>query len=242
MPGGGELTIRTAAATYPSENPADRTSHEPYACLSVIDTGTGIDAAIRTRIFEPFFTTKSIGKGSGLGLAMVYGFVKQSGGHIDVETEAMRGSTFRLYLPFVAGGAVESALPDPFFVGRGRGERILLVEDDLDVSRVAEQSLLRQGYSVRVFNDPLQAIDYAANPQSSIDLLLTDVVMPQMNGNEMAQRIVRTRPGLKVLYMSGHTRDVKIAGIRNEQLLEKPFTPDSLARRVRLLLDGSNSS
>jgi CheY-like chemotaxis protein len=223
--------------------------------LEVSDTGAGMDEETRSHLFEPFFTTKEQGKGTGLGLSTVYGIVKQSGGHIAVESALGTGSTFRIYLPRVAASAAAAA-PEPRRapevatarrpapgenLAAGRGETILLVEDAQRVRAVVREILEMTGYTVLEARHGAEAVEVANRHAGPIHLLLTDVVMPQMSGRELAQRLATLRPDLKVLYMSGYTDDaivrhgVLASGIA---FLSKPFTPDALALKVRELLDG----
>jgi CheY-like chemotaxis protein len=221
--------------------------------LEVTDTGIGMDAQTRSHLFEPFFTTKEQGKGTGLGLSTVYGTVKQSGGHISVESEPGRGSTFTVYLPRVAAvappaeprpAAATGPGPRPRAEARltpGRGETILLVEDAQRVRAVVKEILEMSGYVVLEARHGAEALEVSGRHGGTIHLLVTDVVMPQMSGRELAQRLATLRPQLKVLYMSGYTDDaivrhgVLASGIA---FLSKPFTPDALALKVREVLDG----
>jgi CheY-like chemotaxis protein len=208
--------------------------------LSVSDTGQGMDADTQAKVFEPFFTTKEAGKGTGLGLSTVYGIVKQHDGHIAVESEPGRGSTFRIFFPRVDG------TPDPVDSGTAPGrslggrERILLVEDEAPVRAVARETLAAQGYTVLEARDVDDALRIAGDETRRIDLLLTDVVMPIMNGQTLAQQVHRIHPETAVLFMSGYTDD---AIVRHSvldpgpSLLQKPFTPTELTQKVRELLD-----
>jgi two-component system, cell cycle sensor histidine kinase and response regulator CckA len=225
----------------------------PYVMLEVSDTGAGMDEETRSHLFEPFFTTKEQGKGTGLGLSTVYGIVKQSGGHISVESAVGRGSTFRIYLPRVAAAAPAPEprrAPEPAAARRsapseslvpGHGETILLVEDAQRVRAVVREILEMSGYTVLEARHGAEAVEVANRHAGPIHLLVTDVVMPQMSGRELAQRLATLRADLKVLYMSGYTDDaivrhgVLASGIA---FLSKPFTPDALALKVRELLDG----
>jgi PAS domain S-box-containing protein len=257
MPDGGRLTIRSANVEL-DEAGARRWSDAkpgPYVMLEVSDTGAGMDAETRSRLFEPFFTTKEQGKGTGLGLSTVYGIVKQSGGHIWVESEIGRGSTFCVYLPRVAGAvpaspeprrvparrAVRPAVSTESGLTGGRGETILLVEDAQRVRAVVREILEMSGYVVLEARHGAEALEISHRHAGRIHLLVTDVVMPQMSGRELAQRLATLRPEMKVLYMSGYTDDaivrhgVLAAGIA---FLSKPFTPDALALKVREVLDG----
>ncbi len=199
-----------------------------------------MDAATLARLFEPFFTTKEPGTGTGLGLATVYGIVKQSGGHVAVYSEAGHGATFTVYLPRVetaleAGASVPAAMP----AARGP-ETVLLVEDEPDVQELAEDVLKTWGYTVLKAGDPAEALGLAGRHDGPIHLLMTDLIMPGMDGRELADRLLVDRPAMKLLFMSGYT-DAAI--IHHEGLdagasfLQKPFTPDALVRRVREVLN-----
>ena len=239
---GGRLTLETANVTldaaaarrWPDLEPG------PYVMLSVTDSGHGMDAATRAQIFEPFFTTKEVGKGTGLGLATVYGIVKQSGGLIEVESEPGHGATFKVYLPAVAA-PVEAAEPAKAPGTRLRGsETVLLVEDDPNLRTLAREILTVQGYTVLEAASPLEAIQIHQHHADAIHLLLTDVVMPEMNGPQLAARIQAGRPGMEVLFMSGYTGSalaLQSGGEFGGAFLAKPFTPDGLSRRVREVLD-----
>jgi CheY-like chemotaxis protein len=208
--------------------------------LAVSDTGTGIPREIQSQIFEPFFTTKEPGKGTGLGLATVYGIVKQSGGYIEVESEPSRGTTFRIYLPrFDAPTAVGDRGPRPA-VAAGGTETILLVEDEEGVRELARDILRANGYTVLEARNGAEALLISERHQGPLDLLLTDVVMPRMSGRELAERLAPLRPDLSVLYMSGYTDDAVIRhGVlgAGTAFLQKPFTPAVLVQRVRETLD-----
>jgi CheY-like chemotaxis protein/GAF domain-containing protein len=240
MPEGGELVIRTANVEHDAVARYAHSEARPgqYVMLAVSDTGCGMDAATRARIFEPFFTTKPTGKGTGLGLATVFGIVKQSGGQVCVDSEPGVGSTFRVYLPLVADSA-EAERPESSAIPSG-AETILLVEDEPELRELTEEMLTVQGYRVLPARDAEEALQIAAAHPGGIDLLLTDVVMPRMSGRVLVERLVEARPGVRVLYMSGYTDDtishhgVLAPGIA---LLAKPFTAPGLARKVRDVLD-----
>ncbi|HXG45519.1 MAG TPA: response regulator [Gemmatimonadales bacterium] len=242
MPEGGKLTIETANAdmdeAYVRDHPLARPGR--YVMLAISDTGVGMDEATQRRIFEPFFTTKEAGKGTGLGLATVYGIVKQSGGFIWVYSEPGHGATFKIYLPRVdepVEGAPTSA--EPRELPRGT-ETVLLVEDAAAVRAVTRQILERLGYTVLEAPNGEVALHVATKHQGPLHLLLTDVVMPELGGRHLAEQLTALRPELRILYASGYTDD---AVVRHGVLrpgtayLQKPFTPELLARKVREVLD-----
>ena len=238
MPDGGRLTIETANAVL---DPAFTVRHPlllpgRYVRLSVSDTGYGMDEVTQARIFEPFFTTKGPGKGTGLGLATVYGIVKQSGGYIWVRSEPGSGTTFDVYLLPVDrpadGPSNLAAQPE----AQAGSETILLVEDDLAVRALARRALERYGYRVLEATNGRQALEAMRGDRHTIDLLLTDIVMPEMGGRRSAEQVLLLRPDLKVLYMSGYAGPEHPA--EPGALVQKPFTPESLARKVREVLDG----
>ena len=207
--------------------------------LTVSDTGIGMDAATRSRIFEPFFTTKEKGKGTGLGLSIVYGIVKQNGGEILVYSEPGQGTVFRLYLP-VALEAHEPA-PAPAVEVREEPatETILLVEDEEQVRSLARAILARQGYQVIDFSSPAEALAFTREHPEQIHLLLTDVVMPEMSGPELARQLRGARPEVKVLFMSGYTEYNAAdqgAVAAGTPYIQKPFTADALREKVRAAL------
>jgi CheY-like chemotaxis protein len=242
MPEGGKLIIEVTnvviEGTYVDQHPVVIPGH--YVLMAVSDTGTGMTPEIQAHIFEPFFTTKEKGKGTGLGLAMVYGTVKQSGGYIWVYSELGRGATFKIYLPRIrdeAETAQDSEAPARPAMG---SETILLVEDEEAVRALAAQSLEEQGYKVLESTSPEDAIEISRRYTEPIHLLLTDVVLPRISGRKIAEHLTPLRPGMKVLYMSGYTDDTILrAGVleAGTAFLQKPFTPTSLAHRVREVLD-----
>lgn len=241
MPNGGKMTIETANVTLDENYARSRTDVIPgdYVMLAVSDTGHGIDEETQTHIFEPFFTTKPKGKGTGLGLSTVYGIVRQSKGHVWFYTEVDKGTTFKIYLPRVQDGAVEvKEEKSSDFLTKG-WETILLVEDE-DAVRASTKAILTLcGYNVLEANDGLSALDVCTNYKEPIHLVLTDVVMPRMNGSELASRLAKTLPNTKIIFMSGYTDDAIIHhGVLEEGInfIEKPFTPDALARKIREVL------
>jgi PAS domain S-box-containing protein len=249
MPSGGKLTIETSNVSLDEEYARFHAPLRPgnYVMLAISDTGAGMDTETQSHIFEPFFTTKGP-KGTGLGLSTVYGIVKQSGGYIWVYSEPGKGTTFKIYLPRVAE-ATESpsvvALPAEAVAAEPGTETILLVEDEANLRYLARQYLEKQGYRVIEAADGAVAMQIAVAHEGVIHLLLTDVIMPGMNGRELAQRISEIRPNVKVLYMSGYTENVigrngtLDAGVR---LLQKPFTLRDLKSKVREVLESTPSS
>lgn len=242
MPRGGRLTLETANVTL--DETYTRTHPEvkpgPYVMLAVTDTGCGMDAATQVRIFEPFFTTKEVGKGTGLGLATVYGIVKQSGGSIYVYSEVGIGTSFKVYLPCAEVDTCESTQPNAPMVRRGGSETLLVVEDDEAVRALTRTVLSASAYNVIEAMDPDDALRQVEERHEPIDLLLTDVVMPGMSGRMLADRLKDSRPEMKVLYMSGYTDDAVVRhGLLEADIafLQKPFSPDSLIGKVREVLD-----
>ena len=244
MPNGGTLTIETVNVEL-DDTYADRhVVVEPgsYVMLAVTDTGCGMDRATQARIFEPFFTTKPPGTGTGLGLSTVYGIVKQSGGYVWAYSELGHGTTLKIYLPCI-DDAAEAITPTLQRNGHHQGsERILLVEDEEAVRSVARKMLEKKGYDVLDARHGKDALLTFQQREGRIDLLLTDMVMPEMGGRELAERLTALAPGLKVVYMSGYTADaVTRQGFAapGAAFLQKPFTADSLARAIRSALDGN---
>jgi signal transduction histidine kinase len=242
MARGGRIEIETATRDL---SPADcgraGAATGRYGVLTVSDTGCGMTPDVRARIFEPFFTTKSVGKGSGLGLSVVEGIIRQSGGWIDVDSRPGAGTTFRLNFPAVDAPS-EAAVPAAAPSTLGGTETILVVEDEESVGKLASRVLQSHGYRVLVARNGIKAAQVAENGSTGIDLLLTDVVMPQMGGRELVEALRPHFPRMKVIYMSGYTDDAIVRrGLDHDTLpfLQKPFTPAVLATKVRTVLDGS---
>jgi len=239
MPKGGKLTIETRNVVL-SGDYAHRHAAQPgsYVMLAVSDTGCGMDPTVQPRIFEPFFTTKGSGKGTGLGLATVYGIVKQSGGNIWVYSEVGRGSTFKIYLPRVDEAAEgEEVISKSIPQGT---EMVLLVEDEDQVRAILKHILEGQGYQVLAASNGEEALSISQDLKRDIRLMITDVVMPQMSGRELAERVLTVRPSLPVLFMSGYTDDAIVRhGLLDEKLnfIQKPFDSTTVARKVREVLD-----
>jgi two-component system cell cycle sensor histidine kinase/response regulator CckA len=243
MAEGGRLTISTRNVDLDEGYARSHIGVNPgrYAAISVSDTGTGMDDNTRSRIFEPFFTTKELGKGTGLGLSTVYGIVAQSGGHIEVESERGSGSTFRVYLPALELEAQADHPAEPALRTPGRGERVLVVEDEPLVRQLIVRVLEEEGYRVSEAENGIDALrTVGEHGQEPIDLLVTDIVMPLMSGPLLAEQLTERYPECRVLFVSGYTAEVPMDGKKREggsKLLQKPFTRESLARTVREVLD-----
>jgi PAS domain S-box-containing protein len=240
MPAGGTLTLTTATTDIDATDPASRTGVVPgrYACMKVSDTGAGMTREVIDRAFEPFFTTKSKGEGTGLGLASVYGIITQARGHVRVYSEPGIGTTFTILLPATGHDAVPARAPASAS-GSGTGETILVVEDEPAMREVTRRILSHGGYQVITAANGREAIQVATNHDGGIDVLVTDIVMPQMLGQEAAERIGALQPGVKVLFMSGYTRgvlDSKGIAAGEINLIQKPFTEESLLTRLRQVI------
>jgi PAS domain S-box-containing protein len=239
--GGGTLTVETSNETVVDRPAFDGTPIRPgdYVVMAVADTGVGMEPDVRARMFEPFFSTKAAGTGTGLGLAVVFGVVKQSGGFIGVETTPGRGSIVKSYFPRVAGEAIQHASPADMSLLPAGTETLLLVEDDAAVRALADRILTSCGYVLTHTANGREALDVIASG-AAFDLLITDVVMPQMGGPELAEAVRRLRPGVRVLFTSGYTPDeVLRRGVLSAEVsfLQKPFTASTLANKVRSTLD-----
>ena len=247
MPRGGKLTLETSNAILDSTYARDHQPVEPgrYVMLAVSDTGVGMTPETMTRIFEPFYTTKEVGKGTGLGLSMVYGIVKQSGGYIWVYSEPNQGTTFKIYLPRVdqpvqEGGAEKKTAN----VMRGT-ETILLVEDDPQLRQLSSSVLAHCGYNVLTASNPEEGLAICKANHREIRLLVTDVIMPRMNGRQLAEQILKVCPKIRVLYISGYTDNAIVHyGVLDPGLwfLPKPFTLSALVAKVREVLDSNSST
>ncbi|MDB5102619.1 MAG: hypothetical protein JWP91_308 [Fibrobacteres bacterium] len=244
MPKGGKLVIETANAQIKAFQPGmpAEMAPGPYIRLAISDTGAGMSQAIQEQIFEPFFTTKPVGHGTGLGLSMVDGIIKQSGGHILVSSSPGQGASFKIYLPRlpadqeavepIAGPSVEAARPGK--------EAVLVVEDEDTVRRLVKHVLQTYGYNVLEAANGVEAEKLASDPGLTIDLLLTDVIMSHMGGRELAQKLMKSRPGIKVMYMSGYTDDAIVQhGVLESTayFIQKPFSPQSLLLKIREVLE-----
>jgi PAS domain S-box-containing protein len=242
MPQGGKLTLETRNIDLDESYTLEHSLVKPgpYVQLTVSDSGIGMDEETQAHAFEPFFTTKPRGQGTGLGLAMVYGTVKQSGGFIWVYSEPGHGATFKIYLPRVDAPVESTAPPAPVERPPRGSETVLLAEDEPAVRAIAQQALERQGYTVLAAPSGADALALAAQHGATIHLLLTDVVMPGMSGRDLADRLTAQRPGIRVLYISGYTDNAIVRhGMLEPGLayLQKPFRPDALVRKVREVLD-----
>jgi CheY-like chemotaxis protein len=238
----GKITIETDVKTFDQACCADHFGCTPgdYVMLSVSDNGCGIDKETQINIFEPFFTTKEIGKGTGLGLATVYGIVKQNEGFISLSSQPGQGSSFMVYLPRHEPVHEEIHQVDTYETSQIGNETVLLVEDDTKILRMARSMLYHLGYNTYTASTPSEAVGLAYDNADDIQLLITDVVMPDMNGRELSEKIQAISPSIKVLYMSGYTSNV-IAhrGVLDEGIhfIQKPFTMNDLSRKIRKALD-----
>lgn len=242
MPDGGHLSIETANAQFHSGSDSQNIPAGRYVMIAVRDSGVGMTPEVKARVFEPFFTTKGPGKGTGLGLSTTHGIVKQSGGHIWFDSEPGQGSTFKVYLPRV-DEALEKTAPAPVAIlasPKPGAETILLVEDDPEVRSLVQRLLKIQGYHVLAASHPEEGLAIAREFPGTIDLMVTDVIMPGISGRQLADRLACVRPQTKVLYISGYTDDAIVHhGVLDPgtAFLQKPFTPQALARKVREVLD-----
>jgi CheY-like chemotaxis protein len=240
MPDGGKLVVQTSNVDLDAAGVIDKARQAPgkYVRLDVIDTGTGMSDEVKSHLFEPFFTTKEVGKGTGLGLATVHGIVKQSGGHIEVESGPGHGTTFRIFFPQVME-AVAQRPASVIMTRKGGGETVLLVEDEETVRAMIGAALRKEGYKLLVAQHGVEALDLVEKHKGPIHLAITDMVMPKMNGREFADRLQKVRSDTKVLYMSGYTDPGVAQRVlpTNMPFLQKPFTRDLLLRKLHELLD-----
>jgi signal transduction histidine kinase len=242
MPRGGTFAVEASNvevdAALAAQSPG--LAEGPHVLVSFQDSGEGMAPEVRAHVFEPFFTTKRPGRGTGLGLATVYGIVKQSGGHVAVRSEAGRGTRFEVWLPRAPAGAPAAAPLEPTPAPRDAGaEHVLVVEDEPGVRDVTVRALRRGGYQVRAAGDAMAALQLVSDG-APLHLLVTDVVLPGMSGRDLAEELVRRRPGVRVLYVSGYSHEkITHGGVLEEgiEFLQKPFTPASLLVRVRQVLD-----
>jgi two-component system cell cycle sensor histidine kinase/response regulator CckA len=241
MPQGGTLTIETANVELDEHYAKTHRTVTPgrYVVLTVTDTGTGMTPGVQARLFEPFFTTKEVGKGTGLGMATVYGIVTRSGGSIGVYSEVGKGTSFKVYFPRAAGADIVVEAPAPMARPHAGTQTVLVVEDEEGLRALARRLLHRLGYTVLVAANADEALRlFEANP--SIDVLLTDVVMPGSSGPELTRQLVEQRPALRVIYMSGYTEDAIVQhGILKPGIafLNKPFNSEALGAKIREVLD-----
>jgi len=244
MPSGGRLTIETSSVELDQEfagfraDVTVRPGH--YVLITVSDTGHGFDRKTLNHLFEPFFTTKPVGQGTGLGLSTVYGIVKQSEGYIWAYSEPGQGATFKIYLPKEPSVSPTPPVKEPELVGANQGEVVLVVEDEEPVRSMTVRLLESEGYTVLSAGDGVQALEAVKAGIERLDLVITDVAMPSMNGRELAAQLRQLRPGLPVLFMSGYTDDEMVRrGLiePDHSFLSKPFTLEILAAAVRALID-----
>jgi len=247
MPRGGQLSVRISVVEvnegHVQRHPEARTGR--FVCVSKSDTGSGIPPENLSRIFEPFFTTKEVGKGTGLGLATVYGIVKQHQGWVEVESTVGKGTTFRIYIPYVGAEQTRTEKPSTQIIVRGGSETILLVEDERPVRELVARVLEKNGYKVLQAGSGTEAVEVWRAHKDEVHLLLTDLIMPgNMNGRELAEALWAERSELKVIFTSGYSADIVGKDFKLESdtnFLQKPYHPQALALSVRRCLDGKQS-
>jgi len=242
MPDGGKLTLEAGNIVLDEGHAQSHGGIRPglYVVISVSDTGLGMDKETQSRMFEPFFTTKEKGKGTGLGLSTVYGIIKQSAGYIFVQSAVGQGTTFSIYLPRVQGTMEPHGATPDWRTAAGGSETVLLVEDEESVRQLVRETLEAKGYHVIEAENGNAGLAAAVAHKGTIDLVITDVIMPAMGGHELAQRLLESRPAIKVLYLSGYTEDAIVdqnTGENSKAFLQKPFTLQNLARKVREVLE-----
>lgn len=244
MPMGGDLLVETGSVQHTSIPGIQKIVPGFYSFLRVTDSGTGMSAETKAMIFEPFFTTKEVGKGTGLGLSVVYGIIKQNGGYIVVESQLRKGSAFTVYLPFVEA-AVEPQAPVPperTSLNPSGGETILLVEDERDLRTLSAKILTQEGYKVIEAIDGMDALDTFKQRLPEIDLVLSDIAMPNMGGRELASRLLELKPDLRIFFISGYAPPPDSEDLASHCIvLEKPINPYELLKEVRRILDSNNS-
>lgn len=244
MPGGGRLEIRTANKSVDTSNAvalAQRAQPGEYVVLSVSDSGMGMDSVTQQRIFEPFFTTKEFGKGTGLGLSVVYGIVQQSGGFINVQSQLGKGSTFQIYLPQAALMGQPNSREEPSRAKeKTQGGTILLVEDEAALRELTRDALIADGYEVLEAPNGNEALALCQSHSGPIDLMITDVAMPNMHGDDLARRVMKLHPETRVLFTSGYTATSIVETVENSSFLQKPYRFRDLCERVRHMLSSSN--
>jgi two-component system, cell cycle sensor histidine kinase and response regulator CckA len=237
MPSGGILKIKTSRVPKAVAGMIARNQTAAYAMVEVTDTGSGIDAETKSHLFEPFFTTKPVGKGTGLGLSTVYGIVKQSGGSIEVDSVPGEGTTFKVYLPIVEQAISLRKAPKMPSTVEGGSETVLLAEDQASIRDVLREFLESKGYKVLEAQNGSQALEIARHYPGSIDVVVTDVIMPQVRGLELAERVTEIHPDIRVIFMSGYSQDAlvenQLLSERNMTLIQKPFEPEELAQKIR---------
>ena len=237
MPSGGVLIVKTSQVSRLDSSPGAQTSSRMHALLEITDTGCGMDAETKAHLFEPFFTTKPFGKGTGLGLSTVYGIVKQSSGTIEAESMPGEGTTFRVYLPIAEQPVSPRKTPKlPGTVIKG-SETVLLAEDQSSIRSVLREFLESQGYTILEAQNGGEALELAERHRGAIDVLVTDVIMPQLRGIELSQRVAELHPHISVIFMSGYSEDAllenRLLSQQNITLIQKPFDPEDLARKIR---------
>lgn len=241
MPAGGTLTIETGVVDIDGEYVKHHIFSKPgtHAVLIVSDTGMGMDEKTRQRIFEPFFTTKDVGKGTGLGLSIVYGIIRQHDGNINVYSEQGIGTTFKIYLPLIKAGVEERKLAETVSPARGM-ETVLLAEDDPDVKKLIKDALVKYGYTVMEAADGEEAVKVFMDNRDKVDILVFDIIMPKMKGDEAYKEIVKIRPEIKVIFISGYTEEIIYSkGVLEKGLsvVSKPVSPHEILTKIREVLD-----
>jgi len=236
MPSGGVLQIKTSQVSKTVSGTVARSHSTVYAMVEISDTGFGMDGQVKAHLFEPFFTTKPLGKGTGLGLSTVYGIVKQSGGFIEVDSEPGEGTTFKVYIP-IADETVSQRLAKKASPEVASSGTVLLAEDQDSIRDVLCEFLESKGYKVLSAQNGGQAVDIAERHLGSIDVLVTDVIMPEIRGVELARRATELHPDIRVIFMSGYSEDAlmenRLLSERSMTLIQKPFDPEELAQKIR---------